>query len=215
MSFTKEQRIVNQFVGSTKAEREVISTEDNPQFVLPNYSGVKNLKVITDLQSSLPVGTILLWGTNTAPTNFLMCDGSSRNRTFYSALFAVIGTKYGFLDANSFNLPETRDKFIRGGRITEAESGGSDTHSHELSGDTDTGYANVSDSGHYHTINSGNSGDSVVQNTNFVPQYAYTDTGNANVSDSGHAHSLSNAGSTNDGSSIPSYLGLFYIIKYQ
>ena len=43
---------------------------------------------------------------SSAPTNYLLCDGSSINRTTYATLYNVIGTAYGNVDANNFNLPD-------------------------------------------------------------------------------------------------------------
>lgn len=52
-----------------------------------------------------PVGTIVLWGGTGAPTNWLICDGSSVNRQQYSRLFQAIGVTWGSPDNQSFNLP--------------------------------------------------------------------------------------------------------------
>jgi len=55
-----------------------------------------------------------MFGASTPPTNFLACDGTSYSRTTYSALFAVIGTSFGAVDGNSFNVPDFRGMFPRG-----------------------------------------------------------------------------------------------------
>lgn len=56
--------------------------------------------------TSVPVGTVLVFAGSTAPTGYLLCDGSAVSRTTYSALFSVIGTTYGVGDGSStFNLP--------------------------------------------------------------------------------------------------------------
>jgi microcystin-dependent protein len=53
-----------------------------------------------------PTGFIGMWGTGTAPTGWLLCDGSAVSRTTYAALFALYGTTYGVGDATTtFNLP--------------------------------------------------------------------------------------------------------------
>lgn len=53
-----------------------------------------------------PVGTIVAFGGTTAPTGWLICDGSAISRTTYADLFAVIGTAYGTGDGSTtFNLP--------------------------------------------------------------------------------------------------------------
>ena len=54
---------------------------------------------------SVPPGFIAMWCTTTAPTGYLLCDGSSYNTVTYAALFAVLGTG---------TLPDFRGKFVRG-----------------------------------------------------------------------------------------------------
>ncbi|MCP4651716.1 MAG: tail fiber protein, partial [PVC group bacterium] len=54
-----------------------------------------------------PVGTILIWSTDTAPEGWLLCDGSAINRDDYADLFAVIGETFG--DGNNsttFEIPD-------------------------------------------------------------------------------------------------------------
>lgn len=63
----------------------------------------------TEIQERTPVGTIIAYAANTAPTGFLLCDGSAVSRTTYAALFAVIGTTWGSGDGSTtFNLPDGR-----------------------------------------------------------------------------------------------------------
>ena len=62
-----------------------------------------------------PVGTVLWYTGETAPTGYLLCDGSAVSRTDYAALFAVVGTTFGAGDGSTtFALPDLRAKFIRG-----------------------------------------------------------------------------------------------------
>lgn len=62
--------------------------------------------VIDYVNGHVPIGTILMYGKATAPTNYLICNGDDINRTTFSALFAVIGTAYGVGDnSTTFNLP--------------------------------------------------------------------------------------------------------------
>lgn len=54
-----------------------------------------------------PVGVITAYAGTTAPTGYLICDGSAVNRTTYAALFAIIGTTYGAGNGSTtFNLPD-------------------------------------------------------------------------------------------------------------
>jgi microcystin-dependent protein len=64
--------------------------------------------------AGVPAGTEALWPTNTPPTGWLQENGASLSRTgTYAALFAVIGTTYGTANGSSFNLPDSRARFIR------------------------------------------------------------------------------------------------------
>ena len=67
-----------------------------------------------ELQKAIPVGSYLLYSSNTStPTGFLRCDGSALDKTTYAALFAVIGYTYG-RSGEKFLLPNFSDgKFMR------------------------------------------------------------------------------------------------------
>lgn len=57
-----------------------------------------------------PVGTIIIWGADTAPAGHLICNGAAISRTTYANLFNVIGTIWGVGDGNTtFNLPNYTD----------------------------------------------------------------------------------------------------------
>ena len=65
------------------------------------------VQVIDKTGERLPIsGMMLAWGGSTAPSGWLMCDGSSYLRTAYPLLFAVIGTTYGSVDGTHFNVPQ-------------------------------------------------------------------------------------------------------------
>ena len=88
-----------------------------------------------DGSSAVPAGTISLWGSDTAPANWLICDGSAVSRTAYPSLFATIGTKYGAGDGvNTFNLPNLKGRTPIGYDAAQTEfnlvgkTGGSKTH---------------------------------------------------------------------------------------
>lgn len=59
----------------------------------------------------VPIGTILDFAAATAPTGYLVCDGSAVSRTTYAALFAVIGTTWGSGNGSTtFNVPDFRGR---------------------------------------------------------------------------------------------------------
>lgn len=62
-----------------------------------------------------PTGSVTMYAGATAPTGYLLCDGSAVSRTTYSDLFAVCSTTYGVGDGSTtFNIPDARGVFIRG-----------------------------------------------------------------------------------------------------
>ena len=63
----------------------------------------------------VPEGTILPYGGSSAPSGYLLCDGTAYSRTTYSALYAIIGTAYGNGNGSTtFNVPDLRYMFLRG-----------------------------------------------------------------------------------------------------
>lgn len=60
------------------------------------------------------VGIIQPYGGSSAPSGWLICDGSSELRADYPELFAVVGTAFGTADGTHFNVPDMRGRFLRG-----------------------------------------------------------------------------------------------------
>lgn len=62
-----------------------------------------------------PTGAVSAFAGSSAPSGWLLCDGSAISRTTYSDLFGVIGTTYGVGDGTTtFNIPDLRGIFVRG-----------------------------------------------------------------------------------------------------
>lgn len=83
---------------------------------------------------TLPAGTILAWGAETAPGGWLLCDGAAVSRSDFASLFAAIGTTYGAGDGyTTFNVPDLRGR-VPVGLSADAEfdtlgkAGGAKTH---------------------------------------------------------------------------------------
>lgn len=126
-----------------------------------------------DIIAVLP-GSGMLWFNNSAPTGYLICDGSAVSRTTYSVLFGLIGTTYGVGDGTTtFNLPDLRQRFPLGkaasgtGNVLGA-TGGAIDHTH-------TGAA------HTHTIASHTHGVGSYAVASHTHNWGAIDTGNANV----------------------------------
>jgi microcystin-dependent protein len=60
-----------------------------------------------------PVGSVIMWGGQGVPNNWLLCDGRAVARTLYSRLYQAIGTTWGVGDGQStFNLPPAAKFFV-------------------------------------------------------------------------------------------------------
>ena len=98
----------------------------------------KNIHALDSIIDSLPVGSIVLWPSNTAPAGWFICNGDAISRTKYEDLFSVVGISYGPGDnSTTFNLPDFRGRTPVGvndgtGSVSEtfslASSSGEVTH---------------------------------------------------------------------------------------
>jgi len=68
----------------------------------------------------MPTGSIMPYAGSSAPTGFLICDGSAKNTTTEASLFAVLQYNYGG-SGTSFNIPDLRGRVIAG---LDSNSGG-------------------------------------------------------------------------------------------
>jgi len=63
----------------------------------------------------IPPGVVIPFAGATAPSGWLLCNGSEVSRTTYAALFAAIASAWGYGDnSTTFNLPDLRGRFLRG-----------------------------------------------------------------------------------------------------
>ena len=85
---------------------------------------------------TIPVGVITQFGGSTAPTGWVLCDGTAYSRTVtYNNLFTAIGTTYGVGDnSTTFNVPNLKGRVPVGLDSTQTEfdtrgeTGGAKTH---------------------------------------------------------------------------------------
>ncbi len=74
--------------------------------VLPNAHANDLEAAMNAIAALNPTGNIKMWGTNTAPSGHLLCNGAAVSRTTYANLFTVLGTTYGAGDGSTtFNVP--------------------------------------------------------------------------------------------------------------
>jgi microcystin-dependent protein len=156
------------------------------------------------LANSAPTGGLIMWGTGTAPTGWLLCAGAAVSRTTYSALFAVIGTTFGVGDGTTtFNLPNYTNRMPYG--TTVGTTGGSTdavvvSHTHT-----------VTDPGHLHTYTKPQGTDTVSGGGITIQTNSSATT--ANTSSATTGISIASAGVSGTNANLPPYLGINFIIK--
>ena len=92
--------------------------------------------------AATPVGTVIFYAKNTAPTGFLKANGAAVSRSTYADLFTAIGTTFGVGDGSTtFNVPDMRGYFVRGwaddGSIDSGRSFGSTQDATSFTANTD------------------------------------------------------------------------------
>lgn len=148
-----DQAVASELDGLMSALRAWLSVDHNED-------GTHNVAAAT---STRMVGEMLMWGTNTAPSQWLLLNGAQVSRTTYQALFELWGTTYGAGDGSTtFTLPDLRQrvpmgKASSGTGSTLAGTGGTIDHTHSF-GSGNTGAAggfsqsSSSDGAHTHTV---------------------------------------------------------------
>ena len=108
----------------------IVGTTDTQTLTNKTIDGDNNT-----LKHIIPAGSITMYGGSTAPTGYLLCDGSAVSRTTYADLFTAIGTTYGTGDGSTtFNVPNVKGKVPVGRDSgdtsfdTLGETGGEKTH---------------------------------------------------------------------------------------
>jgi microcystin-dependent protein len=76
----------------------------------PSSSNPYATKDTIDGLGVMMTGALIMWPIASAPTNWLLCDGSAVSRTTYADLFALLGESWGAGDGSTtFNLPDFRE----------------------------------------------------------------------------------------------------------
>lgn len=137
----------------------VASTNKELSSLISSLFPVSKSNLESTVQNALlPTGSLLPFAGSTAPTGYLLCDGSAVSRTLYSDLFTAISTSYGAGDGSTtFNLPNTKGVFLRGagsqviGGITYSATLGASQndslqgHYHAMSGTGAAGFSSAAD----------------------------------------------------------------------
>tara|TARA_Y100000401_G_scaffold25920_1_gene18224 strand:- start:4000 stop:5232 length:1233 start_codon:yes stop_codon:yes gene_type:complete len=204
-----------------------LSTDGNGQLSFQIIAGVPTGAVfcMADNQS-----TATGYQANGIPDGYLECSGQTVSRTTFSALFAVIGTRYGAGNGSTtFQVPDLRGEFVRGfdngrGADSGRSIGTSQTQDNRVHSHVATSTSSTTQSVHAHQYNISHVTTSSVQartvgtsdlrmcliditNGNFG--VGGTIAANANIGAIGTTTTIANDGSE----SRPRNVAMFYIIK--
>jgi phage-related tail fiber protein len=127
---------VKEYLGT---EGEIVfNTDSNEIHIMDGISqGGHSLALTTS-------GMIAAFAMPTAPSGWLVCDGSAISREQYSSLFSAIGELWGAGDGSTtFNLPDLRGEFLRGW----SNSSGNDPDAASRSGGDTVGSSQSSEFG--------------------------------------------------------------------
>ena len=92
----------------------VTSASSTASLLILNSGAIASITKGNLLQNIFPVGMITAYGgswSSTAPTGWLLCDGSSYNQLDYQLLFGVVGNDYarpGDISSTTFRVPDMR-----------------------------------------------------------------------------------------------------------
>ena len=87
--------------------------------VVVNDGGTMKSVPASDFRTYImPAGSVIPFAGSSAPTGFLLCDGSAVSRTTYATLFTALGgesSPYGLGDGvSTFNVPDLRGRVVAG-----------------------------------------------------------------------------------------------------
>lgn len=129
----------------------------------------------TNITTTTPAGSIVMYGGSTAPTGWLICDGSVKAAATYPNLFAAIGSTFNTSGegTGNFRLPDLRGRAPIGVGTgtgltarTLGATGGTETHNLTIN-EMPAHYHAIIDPGHSHSENV--VGDSVTELTEAAP----------------------------------------------
>lgn len=217
---------ITTFVNSTKLDGDNLQTGGVPTAALASGAVTREKIVATE---RLPIGMVSPFAGTSAPSGWLLCDGSAVSRTTYADLFAVIAETHGEGDnATTFNLPDYRGRFIRGvdhaqardpnaGTRTAMATGGNTgdnvgslqtgdnlAHTHSFSATTSSDGAHTHTTAVALTIGVASGGDTTGVNT-------ATTTSSSNGA---HTHTVSGTSGSTGGETRPINAYVEFIIKF-
>jgi microcystin-dependent protein len=153
---------------------------------------IDNLRVEARLIGATPPsGSLMPFAGTTAPTGYLLCDGTAYSQNLYPALFAVLGSTYATMGGQAAPAVGTFRVPLMNGRVAV----GRDATQTEFDVLGETGGDKASTAPHTHTISHTHSinHDHASFNTASAGEHGHTMSGNFTADLEGeHSHGLSN-----------------------
>lgn len=180
-----------------------------------------SLKARLDLLTGkIPAGSIVLHGSETIPSGWLLCNGSAVSRTTYSDLFAVVGTTFGVGDGSTtFNLPDYRGRYAvdETGTAIGTQKGSLD-HTHTVDSVTHThgeflhGIGQTETAQHNHSVGTANATENrgTDEEGNIVSDHAHS------IDVSSHSHGVPLVDHDHTGTLVvnnPKFLTMVFLVK--
>jgi microcystin-dependent protein len=172
-----------------------------------------------------PIGAVITYAGSSAPTGWLLCNGSAVSQATYPALYVVLGTTYGPASGGNFTLPDLRGRTAVGVNTATylttlgATAGSADSvliaHTH---GTSSLSAASAGAHTHTVTLQRGGYGGAVAREVAVGDVGAFSDLTKTSSSSGAHTHSIS--GSTDSAGSgaatntnLQPSIALNYIIR--
>jgi microcystin-dependent protein len=200
------QTLTNKRLTSPKINEDVVLTSTATEL---NYVDGVTSSIQTQLNTNTPVGMISIHAGSSAPTGWLLCDGTSYASASYTTLFSVIGQTFGG-SGSDFAVPNLKGKVVVGIDANQSsfdargETGGAMTHQHAASnsGTTNIGHNHAIDPPSTGSSGAGDHGHSLTDHSHYSDHSHYADhshsinPGETGTSSSSHNHSI-NANASN------------------
>lgn len=162
--------------------------------------------VLSGSGGSVPVGTVLDYSGSTAPSGYLLADGSCFANATYTGLSAVLGSTYGTCSAGQTRLPDLRGRVAAGkdnmggtaanrlavfSGTTLGAAGGDQNMQQHAHGISDPGHSHgVYDPGHSHSYTYPSVGGTSAQPGGYTGYSSYPNTATGTTAASGTGISI-------------------------
>lgn len=215
LDYSADTNIPSNVVGyntsTNKFERYNGSSWANLGFHSPIDSHIAD----TSIHSSVPRGAVIPFAGASAPTGWLLCDGTAVSRSTYSDLFTLIGETYGAGNGTTtFNLPDLKQRFPLGKSAsgtgnTLGATGGAIDHTHSTPNHTHTIASHTHDLGN-HTHQVGAHTHPIASHEHTVPAHSHDTQGSGatiaiGTNSGAHTHTVAGkeGGSSGTGANRP------------